>query len=411
MKNLLVISIALVLAACTTAPGDEPAPADAPVPMQTTTPQAAEAAPAIVRRIDTQSWREGDALAPIEAFRPAPVTQTRFDYGLWDDILGDMIFHMGPSLRKRASAPLAGTGTNISSGHDSPYRMEGNRFMFSQLDDNLVSLLTEYRQDLERIANEISIPALPRNEQLVFWLNFHNVLMTEQIAVHYPVEFPSQIRPNGDGVPLNEAKLVTIDGEALSLRDIRERIVYAYWDDPVVIYGFWRGTVGGPGLQSVAYRRGNVSDELDAGAEEFVNSLRGVNQDGRNVYVSALYYEAAPYFFPDFKPDLRRHLLRFADTDVRDLVSGNRPIRQDRFEERVADLAGGNTGSSGRYLIDGVTGDVVGDGEIPPNVMRMLRELDQKLETMRRQNIFEGRRRGRVIIEDEVTEEDAPEID
>ena len=132
--------------------------------------------------------------------------------------------------------------------------------------------------DLERISGELDIAALPRNEQLAFWFNLHNAAMLEAIAREWPVRQPREIMV--DGVPLDDAQFLTVRGIAMSLRDIRENIVFANWRDPKVIYGFWRGEIGGPALEREAYTGANVNSLLDIAAQDFVNSLRGIQQRG-----------------------------------------------------------------------------------------------------------------------------------
>ena len=169
--------------------------------------------------------------------------------------------------------------------------MQGrNSVAFSYLTPEIRAALTEYRQDLERIGTERDITSLPRNEQLAFWLNLHNVAVIEAIAGQYP------ITEVVDETDIHDRKLVTIDGVALSPRDIREGIVYPNWRDPKVIYGFWHGTIGGPSIQRIAYTGGNVDALLSLSAEEFVNSLRGVEKAFGTMRVSPLYREASIYF-------------------------------------------------------------------------------------------------------------------
>ena len=131
-------------------------------------------------------------------------------------------------------------GTRFIYGHDSRLRLEGNRVAFS--------FLTEYRQDLERVGSTLDIKRFPRNEQLAFWFNLHNVAVIEALASRYPLTQTVDTKFGPDELPLDDAKLITIGGVPLSPRDIRERIVYANWKDRKVIYGFWRGEIGGPSI-------------------------------------------------------------------------------------------------------------------------------------------------------------------
>ncbi|WP_108788436.1 DUF547 domain-containing protein [Erythrobacter sp. Alg231-14] len=305
------------------------------------------------------------------------------DYSIWDEAMSNLVISMGPSLRETAGRPVPGLGTRRQYGHISRYRLEGSRIMFSFLDSDVISSFTEYRQDLENTASIIDIQALNRNEQLAYWINLHNVAMIEQIANNWPVRQPRDIEING--VPLDEARFITVEGIALSPRDIRERIVFANWRDPRVIYGFWRGEIGGPSIQREAFNADNVSRLLDRGARDFVNSLRGTQKSGDTLQVSELFEEAAPFFFSDFESDLRAHLSRFANADTAALLSGTTQIDASVKEYDIADLAGGvrEPTYSNVTSADGTSQSF----RIPQSMQRLLQQREQKFQRI----IREGR--------------------
>tara|TARA_B100000678_G_C18189641_1_gene494759 strand:+ start:301 stop:1470 length:1170 start_codon:yes stop_codon:yes gene_type:complete len=264
---------------------------------------------------------------------------TRLDWSFYDEALDWFVLYMGPSLRQRAPSTQPIVGTHIRYGHDSGYRMEGNRVAFEYLEGDKITALTEYRRSLEQIGTELDLARLPRNEQLAFWLNLHNVAMIEQIALAYPVGSPQNIRI--DGVPLDEARFITVAGVAMSPRDIRTRIVYPNWRDPRVIYGFFRGDIGGPSIQELAYTGRNVDMLLGISADEFVNSLRGTQARGDRLRVSTIYEEARPFYFSGGAGDLRAHLAAHAQDDVADLLTKTTNVSMDVSEHDIADLSNG----------------------------------------------------------------------
>ncbi len=264
----------------------------------------------------------------------------RIDYEHWNEALAWFVVPMGPSIRETPGRVEPELGTRRIYGHESRYRLEGNRVAFSYLTPGIRQALTEYRQDLERVGTQLDLTAIPRNEQLAFWLNLHNVAVIEALAGEYPLSEPAERQFGSNGAPLDDAKLVTIKGVELSPRDIRERIVYPNWQDPKVIYGFWRGVIGGPSIQRLAYTGGNVDALLSLAGEEFVNSLRGVESYGGALRVSRVYEEAAPYYFGDFDA-LRGHLAQFAAEDVQKLLSKTSRTAYNTFDGDLADLARG----------------------------------------------------------------------
>ena len=348
--------------------------------------------------------------AQFDRFTPAPDgRETVLDFAMWTKALDFFVLEMGPSLRELAPRVLPGSGTRMVYGHTSKYRMEGNRVVFSLLEDDVKQSLTDYRLDLERIGTQIDLAKLPRNEQLAYWINLHNVAVIEQIATHYPVTQPRDIEIGG--APLDQARFITVAGVKLSPQDIRTRIVYPNWNDPRVIYGFFRGEIGGPSLPSMAYTGTDVGRMLDDAATEFVNALRGVQKSGDRLLVSEIYEEARPYYFGNWPTDLRTHLADYAEEEVNSILgnTGNR-VEASLYEADIADLAKGEREPQYSY-VERCTGDYIETCtlppvRIPPNVQRVTDERKVKINRL----IKEGRL-GRVILENEDGEQIGAEVE
>jgi hypothetical protein len=288
-----------------------------------------------------------DSLADerLAIFTPtADPIRHKIDCEIWDYALKHILISMGPSTRQGAPSPAPPPGTRLKSGPQSRYRLEGSLVMFRFFDKQVIESFAEYRQDLERVVETKDISALPRNEQLAFWLNLHNVAMMEQIAKEWPVREPRGIMIGG--LLLDEAKFITLRGIPVSLRDIRENIVFRHWKDPKVIYGFWRGEIGMPHLQSYAFTGANVSSLLDVAAADFINSLRGTQKISGKLAVSELYAEVSPFYFPDFENDLRAHLANYAEEPVAELLAKTDQTVATIRETDIADLHGGSRPTS-----------------------------------------------------------------
>lgn len=316
----------------------------------------------------------------FDRFRPRDERRAnRIDYSAWSEALDYIVFPMGRSLRQGAPTPEAGLGSRRIFGHVSRYRLEGNRVMFSFFTPELRQLVADYRQDLETTGTQLDIASLPRNEQLAFWFNLHNVALIEKIAAEWPVRQPRMIEV--DGVPLDEAKFITVSGVAMSLRDIRQQIVYRNWRDPLVIYGFWRGDIGGPSIQSDAFNGASLRQQLERGAREFVNSLRGTQKQGDRLLVSTIYDEARPHFFADWPEGLRRHIAAYANEEVREILDRTSKVQASVAEPDIADLAGGVREPT--YSL------VTSDGtpvsfRIPRGTARLLSEQQRKMQQIMR---------------------------
>ncbi|MCL9983520.1 MAG: DUF547 domain-containing protein [Erythrobacter sp.] len=330
----------------------------------------------------------------LAVFTPTvdPIRHT-IDYEIWDYALKNIVITMGPPDRRFVRRPDPVMGTRIKQGAQSPYRLEGSMVLFRFLNKDITDSFTAYRKDLESVTETLDISALPRNEQLAFWLNLHNVAMLEQIAQAWPVREPREIML--DRVPLDEARFITVRGVPVSLRDIRENIVFRHWKDPKVIYGFWRGEIGGPELQRHAFTGANVGSLLEVAALDFVNSLRGTQQRGDRLEVASLYAEVAPFYFRDFEPDLRAHLTKFAEQPVAELLTKTSTTSAGISETDIADLHGGTrppnylfVGSSPGAMDDPLVGWSESMGQA---AFELLNDRARKLQTMQRRGQPTGR--------------------
>jgi len=276
-------------------------------------------------------------------FAPKPSINAKLDYDVWNTLLNGMVIETGLSVREEATTKQAITGTRIlrGSGHTSAYRLEGNRVVFSLMDDEYKALIADYQKSLVEVANRIDVTKLSRNEQLVYWFNLHNVTVISEIAKSYPISSPTDIRIGEQKQTLDDAKIINIRGRALSLRDIREKIVYAHWETPDVIYGFFTGTISSPSIQPFAYNSSNVSKLLNRGAVEYANSIRGFRRFGKTRYVSSLYRNMAPFYFSNFEADLSDHFATHMRSEVYADYDGGGRISASTNAGDVADMVRG----------------------------------------------------------------------
>lgn len=311
----------------------------------------------------------------LAVFTPRPDGRDhRLDYSVWTEALRFYVVSMGRPLRKMPIGDANATGTRMKIGPTSMYRTDGSMIGYALIHPEVMANIARYRRELEAVADKLDIPALPRNEQLAFWLNLHNVAMVEKIGESWPVRQPRDIEL--DGGPLEDARFITVRGVALSLRDIRERIVYAHWKNPKVIYGFWHGEIGGPALQREAFDGGAISAQLDRAAQEFTNSRRGVERRGDTLHVSRLYAEVAPFFFPDFQPDLRAHLQTYVEGKVAGMLEQTTFTKASLYEHDIADLSGGRRSNP-----------FFASGRFDAGIVMILAARTKKFEYMRRKRV------------------------
>lgn len=329
-------------------------------------------------------------------FRPDPsLNGNRFNYDIWNDALSNVVLDFGPSARELSSRPQAQIGTRMIRGHTSPLRLEGSRLTYEFLSDAYKDSLTDYRMDLQFLGGQYPLTSMNKDEQLAYWFNLHNVAVIEKIAQNYPLTKPSRIKVEVNGIdyPLHDAKFLTVNGVNLSLRDIREKIVYSNWDMREVMYGFYRGDIGSPLLPRWAYSRDSVWQLLGNNAEDFVNSLRGFSRRGDRLSVSALYEEARPYYFQDWEQNLTRHMLLYARPEVADEINKGQTIRIAPYEDTIGDLTAGRGNSA-------LASNTDGTGAISQDVARLLQEVIIKKRNLRQRGLISRSGRGTVTIMD-----------
>ncbi len=353
------------------------------------------AAPALADSTEFSAVSTSFSVAPVnpqfDIFAPQErQSADRIDYTAWSEAMNYLVYTMGPSIREAPSRAEATLGSRRIYGHQSRYRMEGNRVMFSFFNDELRNMVADYRLELEQLGNQIDITTLPRNEQLAYWLNLHNVAVMEKIAQEWPIRQPREIEI--DGIPFDQAKFITVRGVTMSPHDIRHQIVFRNWENPKVIYGFWRGEIGGPSLPSDAFTGLNVSQVLERNAREFVNSLRGTQNRGERLQISTIYDEARPYFFVNWPNDIRSHLSGYANEEVSALIAKTAETEAVVYEADIADLAGGVREPS---YVEVSSDGVANSFRIPRGTARLLREQAQRAENAREQR---GPRTGTVIF-------------
>ncbi|WP_421787673.1 DUF547 domain-containing protein [Hyphobacterium sp.] len=313
---------------------------------------------------------------------PAPegggYSSTTIDYSTWTMMLSEIVLNVGHSDRRSPRGNTIATGTRVSTANNSRFRYEANRVIYHLVEDFHLDAITEYRRELEELPARVNLTRLHPDEQLAYWLNLYTVAVIEQVGQVYPQGDLRRVRAAGSDLQLHEAPAVTILGNSLSLNDIQYNIVYRYWDDPRVMYGFFNGTIGSPRVMREAYDPDRVWQQLEANGREFVNSLRGVDNSPSRLTVSRHFERAADDFFPNWPTDLRGHLRRYAGEDVMELLNSDIPVRATSDEWGIADMTNGSNrcgGSISQTLTtgrDGRTRDSMFCGGLPDNARILL---------------------------------------
>jgi len=185
-----------------------------------------------------------------------------------------------------------------------------NRVRYQTVGPEGETILNDYLRRLQSIA----ISSYSRDEQMAFWINLYNALTVDLILSRFPV---ASIRDINISPGLLErgpwgAKLISIEGERISLDDIEHRILRPIWKDARIHYALSWASLGGPNLQPTAYSSDNLEGLLEKSAREFVNHPRGVSIQNGKLRVSSLYV----WFQEDFgrgAEELMAHWQQYAN--------------------------------------------------------------------------------------------------
>jgi hypothetical protein len=220
-----------------------------------------------------------------------PASRQKIDHGAWDKFLNQFVV--------------------------APHPSGINRVRYQTVTAVDLKGVKSYLQSMQAL----TISTYNRYEQKAFWINVYNALTVDLILSRYSI---ASIRDINISPGLFErgpwgAKLLTIEGEKLSLDDIEHRILRPIWKDNRVHYAVNYATLGCPNLQPEAYTAENTDALLERGAREFINHPRGVSIQKGRLQVSSIYV----WFQEDFggdPADLMEHWQEYADPPLADAL-------------------------------------------------------------------------------------------
>lgn len=162
-----------------------------------------------------------------------------------------------------------------------------NRFRYADVTKADKQALESYLAQLQGI----KISSRNRAEQKAYWVNLYNSLTVKVILDHYPVKsiMDIDISPGLFSNGPWGAKLMSIEGENISLNDIEHRILRPIFKDNRLHYALNCASIGCPNLQPVAYTAANTEELLETGAKDYINSPRGAHMLKGKLQVSSIY--------------------------------------------------------------------------------------------------------------------------
>jgi Protein of unknown function, DUF547 len=185
---------------------------------------------------------------------------------------------------------------------------------------NYKAVSPEDRKSLEEYLvrlQAVPISGYNRNEQRAYWINLYNAETVKIILDQYPVASIRKIKipPGLLTIGPWDGKVMTVEGERLSLNDIEHRILRPIWRDAKIHYAVNCASLGCPNLSVVAFTGQNTESLLTQYAADYINHPRGASFKRNRLKVSSIY----SWFQDDFggsSAGVIRHLRQFAKGDL-----------------------------------------------------------------------------------------------
>lgn len=177
-----------------------------------------------------------------------------------------------------------------------------------------------------------------RAEQLPYWINLYNAATVRLILENYPLRTIRDLSSGFLSVGPWGRKILTIEGQAVSLDDIEQRILRPLWRDPRIHYALNCASLSCPNLQPVAFTPSNIDGLLERGARDYVNHPRGVLISYDHLIVSSIYR----WYKDDFggtDAAVIAHLARYAAAPLAAQLVKVKSIYDDHYDWSLNDAA------------------------------------------------------------------------
>jgi hypothetical protein len=209
-----------------------------------------------------------------------------------------------------------------------------NRIPYGRIEGNDRKRLREYLNAMQNVA----ITKYARGEQRAYWINLYNALTIQIVLDHYPVKSIRDIDISSGWLADGpwEKKLLTIEGERVSLDDIEHRILRPIWKDPRTHYAVNCASLGCPNLAPRAYTASFMEGMLEESARAFVNHPRAAQEKDGLLQVSSLY----KWFASDFggETGVLEHLARYAGPELASELRAHKSLDAYRYDWSLNDL-------------------------------------------------------------------------
>ncbi|MEL6338020.1 MAG: DUF547 domain-containing protein [Pseudomonadota bacterium] len=179
---------------------------------------------------------------------------------------------------------------------------------------------------------------LSREAAYAYWVNMYNAVTVWIVLEEYPIDSIREVRGGLFNTGPWGEKLVTVEGQSLSLDDIEHGILRPVWRDPRIHYAVNCASIGCPNLAPAPYTAAALETMLEEGARAYVNHPRGAAVEGGRLLVSSI-YEWFKEDFGDTDAGVIAHLKQYATGAHRDALAQASRLADDRYDWSLNDTA------------------------------------------------------------------------
>jgi len=174
------------------------------------------------------------------------------------------------------------------------------------------------------------------DEQIAFWANLYNAKTLDIILENYPVESIRDIKSGVFSSGPWKMKVLTVEGEELTLDNIEHDIVRAKFNEPRVHYAFNCASIGCPNLKTSAWEAETLDEDLDSGARAYIAHPRGIRIENGKIITSSIY----KWFKKDFgknDAEVLDHIRQYATGDKLKALEGKTKINGNDYDWSLND--------------------------------------------------------------------------
>lgn len=172
--------------------------------------------------------------------------------------------------------------------------------------------------------------AMTDAQAVSYWANLYNAVTLDVVLDDYPIKSIRSLGPFTSG-PWKR-KVVTVEGETLSLDNIEHDIMRVDFASPYIHYMVNCASIGCPNVQPKLWTAETLEEDRRAAAAQFINADRGVKLDSRGRIAVSKIYNWFSEDFGDTQDDLRAHLAEYATGEKLDALTSGAKFKGSHYD-------------------------------------------------------------------------------